>query len=62
MEKYPFPSDLIGLPPGHQEIKSIWLNRLPEVNGHFDSYLVNLAIETNVLEGIFLITETVCGS
>lgn len=44
----------------HQVIKETWTSLFPQGSALFRRYLDDLAIETNHIEGIFLLTAAVC--
>jgi hypothetical protein len=58
-KEHTFPTNLPQLPPGAQEVKNRWQEIAPQGSTFFDAYLKKLAIETNHVESIFLLTEEV---
>lgn len=52
-----FPTSLPQLPLGAQELKDKWHSLTPSGSTFFAAYLKRLAIETNHVESIFLLTE-----
>lgn len=58
-QQHLFPSTLHPLPADHQVIKETWTSLFPQGSALFRRYLDDLAIETNHIEGTFLLTAAV---
>ena len=56
-----FPCDSVTLPAGHEYVKDLWSALMSIGEKFFDQYLHKLAVDTNHVEGTFLITEAVSG-
>ncbi|KAK0491574.1 fido domain-containing protein [Armillaria novae-zelandiae] len=55
-KEHKFPLQVPILPSGHDQVKEAWKQMFPPGSSLFKKYLSSLAIETNHLEGTFLIT------